>query len=97
MPQLNELAEHYKGKPVAILGMNIDQDEGDARFVIQKMSLKYATLRAGSTPRDYGVAAFPTILILNGKGQGCDLHVGYTPDLKEILIKKIDKLLNEQK
>jgi thiol-disulfide isomerase/thioredoxin len=93
MPQLNELAEHYQGKPVVLLGMNIDEKEADARFVIQKMGLKYATLKAGSTRRDYGVAAFPTILILNEKGEVRDLHIGYAPDLKEILIKKIDKLL----
>jgi thiol-disulfide isomerase/thioredoxin len=96
MPQLNELAEHYKGKPVALLGMNIDEDEADARFVIRKMDLKYATLKAGSTRKDYGVAAFPTILILNDKGAVCDFHIGYAPDLKEILINKIDKLLNER-
>lgn len=96
MPQLNELTEHYKGKPVSILGMNIDNDEADARFVIRKMGLKYATLKAGSTRKDYGVAAFPTILILNDKGAVCDFHIGYAPDLKEILINKIDKLLNER-
>ncbi len=26
----------------------------------------------------------------------CDFHIGYAPDLKEILINKIDKLLNER-
>jgi thiol-disulfide isomerase/thioredoxin len=97
MPQLNEVAEHYKGKPVAVLGMNSDKDEADARFVIKKMGLQYATLKIGSTRQDYGVDAFPTILILNDKGTVCDLHIGYAPDLKEILIEKIDKLLNEQK
>ncbi len=96
MPQLNELAEHYKGKPVAILGMNIDDDEADARFVIRKMNLQYATLKAGSTRIDYGVTAFPTILIVNDKGAVCDFHIGYAPDLKEILTNKIDKLLNER-
>jgi thiol-disulfide isomerase/thioredoxin len=96
MPQLNELAEHYKGKPVTILGMNIDDDEADARFVIKKMNLQYATLKAGSTRKDYGVTAFPTILILNDKGAVCDFHIGYAPDLKETLINKIDKLLNER-
>ncbi len=96
MPQLNELAAHYKGKPVAILGMNIDDDEADARFVIRKMNLQYATLKAGSTRKDYGVTAFPTILIVNDKGAVCDFHIGYAPDLKEILINKIDKLLNER-
>jgi thiol-disulfide isomerase/thioredoxin len=97
MPQLNELAEHYKDKPVVILGMNLDEDDADARFVIKAMGLKYATLKAGSTRQDYGVNAFPTMLILNDKGTVCDLHIGYAPDLKESLIKKIDKLLNEQK
>ncbi len=97
MPQLNELAEHYQDKAVTILGMNIDDDEADARFVIKKMALKYATLKSGSTHRDYGVAAFPTILILNDKGAVCDFHIGYAPDLKQILIGKIDKLLNERK
>ncbi|HLN33226.1 MAG TPA: TlpA disulfide reductase family protein [Gemmataceae bacterium] len=97
MPQLNELAEHYKGKPVAILGMNIDENDADARFVIKKMGLKYPTIKAGSTRLDYGVRAFPTILILDDKGTGCDLHIGYAPDLKEVLIKKIDKLLGEQR
>ena len=97
MPQLNELTEHYKGKPVAILGMNIDEEEENAQFVIQKMDLKYATLKGSSTRSDYGVNAFPTILILNDKGTFCDLHIGYAPDLTEILIKKIDHLLNEQK
>jgi thiol-disulfide isomerase/thioredoxin len=96
MPQLNELTEHYKGKPVAVLGMNLDDDEADARFVIKKMALKYATLKAGSTRKDYGVNAFPTILILNDKGEVCDFHIGYAPDLKEILINKIDKLLKER-
>jgi peroxiredoxin len=96
MPQLNELTEHYKGKPVTILGMNIDNDEADARFVIRKTGLQYATLKAGSTRKDYGVAAFPTILILNDKGAVCDFHIGYALDLKKILINKIDKLLNER-
>lgn len=96
MPQLNDVAEHYMGKPVAILGMNSDDEEANARFVIEKMALKYPTLKAGSTIRDYGVRAFPTILIVNAKGTVCGFHIGYAPDLKEILIDKIDKLLNER-
>jgi cytochrome oxidase Cu insertion factor (SCO1/SenC/PrrC family) len=72
-------------------------DDADARFVIKKMGLQYATLKAGSTGQDYGVQAFPTMLILDDKGTVCDLHIGYTADMKETLIKKIDKLLNEHK
>jgi len=44
MPQLNALAEQFEGRPVAVLGMNTDEDEADAKFVIEAMGLKYGTL-----------------------------------------------------
>jgi thiol-disulfide isomerase/thioredoxin len=97
MPQINQVADHYKDKPVVLLGMNTDEDEDDARFVIKKMELRYPTLKAGKTPADYGVRAFPTLLILNEKGVVTDAFIGYDPNLKDVLIRKIDKLLAQRK
>jgi len=97
MPQLNELTTYYKDKPVAVLGMNRDEDLSNARFVIKKMSLNYPTLKALKTDSEYGVYSYPTILILNEKGECVDCHHGYSPVLKDILIKKIDKVLSAQK
>jgi hypothetical protein len=37
------------------------------------------------------------LLILDGDGVVRDFHVGYAKELKEELIKKIDKLLSERK
>src|SRR5207244_6277776 len=55
MPQMNQLAGDFAGKPVAILGMNTDRDEADAKFVIEKMALKYPTLKAEGQPEKFGV------------------------------------------
>src|SRR5262249_33607217 len=76
---------------------NTDRNGDDARFVIKKMSLKYPTLKAGETPKEYGVQAYPTLLILDGNGVVRDVHIGYSPKLKQELIAKIDKILSEQK
>jgi hypothetical protein len=76
-------------------GMNNDKTEEDARLVVQRMDLKYRTVKAGSTRGDYGVRAYPTVLILDGKGVVRDFHTGYAPDLKQKLIQKIDQLLGK--
>ena len=54
MPQVKELADDFKGEPVAVLGMNTDRDEKDAKLVVDEMGLSYPTLRrgaAGEVPR----------------------------------------------
>jgi peroxiredoxin len=93
MPQLNQLTADFSGQPVAILGMNIDQKEEDARFVIDKMQLKYPTLKATGLPEKFGVRGYPTLVIVDPQGNIHDLHVGYTPTLREELGAVIRKLL----
>ena len=39
MPQVKQLAEDYKDKPVVVLGMNTDRNEEDARFVVKELGL----------------------------------------------------------
>src|SRR5207248_10352034 len=50
MPQVKEVAAQFKGRPVVVLGMNTDAKEEDARFVVEKMGLNYATLKAAGLP-----------------------------------------------
>src|SRR5690606_37124058 len=94
MPQLNELTEQFEGRPVAILGMNTDRNEEDARFVCEVMGLKYATLlRAEEIPGSYGVQAFPTLIIIDPEGTVRYVHVGYSPTLRAEVAKVIEELL----
>jgi thiol-disulfide isomerase/thioredoxin len=85
MPQVKELEEEFRDQPVAVLGMNTDRNEADAKFVIDKMGLTYLTLKAEGLPEKYGVRGFPTLVIIDKQGKVQDLYVGYSPDLhKEV-------------
>jgi peroxiredoxin len=93
MPQMNQLAEDFAGKPVAIFGMNTDRNEADAKFVIEKMGLKYPTLKAVDQPEKFGVRGFPTLIVIDQRGRVHDIHVGYSPTLREDVAKQIRQLL----
>ena len=96
MPQMNALAEQFKGRPVTILGMNTDSDLADAKFVVDAMGLKYETLRAKGIPEKYGVQGFPTLIIVDREGKVSDVHVGYSPTLQVEVAKGIEGLLKPE-
>jgi peroxiredoxin len=93
MPQMNQLAEDFAGKPVVIFGMNTDRNEADAKLVIEKMALKYPTLKAEGQPERFGVQGFPTLIVIDQQGRVHDIHVGYSPTLREDVGKQIRELL----
>jgi thiol-disulfide isomerase/thioredoxin len=93
MPQIKEVVDHFQAMPVAVLGMNTDADEKDARFVVDKLMLNYPTLKAQGLPEKYNVSGFPTLIVIDQKGVVRARHVGYSPKLREELIKTIDDLL----
>ncbi len=93
MPQVKQLAEEFKNEPVAILGMNTDTDESDAKFVIKVMELNYPSLKAEGLPEKYQVQGFPTLIIVDQAGKVADIHVGYSPTLRDEVAKGIRSLL----
>jgi thiol-disulfide isomerase/thioredoxin len=93
MPQMKQVAEHFKDRPVVVFGMNTDSKDEDAKFVVEKMGLNYATLKAEKLPDKFKVQAFPTLLIIDQEGVVRGLHVGYSPTLKEDVVREIEKLL----
>jgi thiol-disulfide isomerase/thioredoxin len=93
MPQVKALADQFRGQPVVILGMNTDREDKDARFVIDKLQLNYATLHGQGVPEKYGVRGFPTFIVIDQKGIVRARHVGYSPTLRQEMAKTIDGLL----
>jgi thiol-disulfide isomerase/thioredoxin len=93
MPQVKQLASDFKDKPVAILGMNTDRDLADAKFVVKELGLDYPQVQATGLPEKFGVQGFPTLVIIDQKGTVRDVHVGYSPNLRETVSKKIESLL----
>ena len=97
MPQIQHIANHFQGEPVAVLGMNTDEDEQDARFVVEKMGLTYPTLKAADLAEKYGVVSYPTLLIIGPDGVVRDVHDGYSPALAKEVIASVEKILAETK
>jgi thiol-disulfide isomerase/thioredoxin len=95
MPQLNELAQKYQDKPVRVIGMNTDRDTADARFVVEKLRLSYINVLARGEDKKYRVQGFPTLYVIDAKGVIRDIHVGYSPDLKEKLGRAIRNAIGE--
>jgi thiol-disulfide isomerase/thioredoxin len=94
MPQVNQLAEDFKDQPVAVLGMNIDAEERDARFVVEAMNLKYPVLKVEEgLPQEYSIQGYPTLVLIGPDGIVRDLHVGYSPTLREEVGRAIRELL----
>ena len=101
MPQIKQVAADFDGQPVAVIGMNNDHNLDDARFVIETMKLPYENLKNSLRNDDginekYAVNAWPTLVMLDGKGVIRHIHVGYTPTLREELGAKIRELLAEK-
>lgn len=102
MPQMKQLVDDFSGQDVAILGVNSDQDDADALFVIDKLKLNYPTLRNGSASgkdrinTKYLVHGWPTLVVIDSKGVVRHFHSGYSPTLRHDLGEKIRELLTEK-
>jgi len=94
MPQINELALAYKSKGVAVLGMNVDEEDEDALSVIRSEHPAYATLKARPAEKFYCSSDFgcPFFIVLDQTGRVRHVESGYSPDLAKRLGKVIDRL-----
>ena len=81
---------------MAVLGMNTDSEEKDAKFVVDEMKLNYPVLKAEGLPEKYHVRGFPTLIIVDQTGKVADVHVGYSPTLREEVAKVVNRLLTRQ-
>jgi thiol-disulfide isomerase/thioredoxin len=96
MPLVAELADRFTGRPVAVLGINTDDDPADARFVTDRARPPHPTLLAdGALAASYQVSSYPTLVVLDRAGRVRHIEVGYTPTLVEDLGAVIEALLAE--
>src|SRR6476620_5018732 len=96
MARINPLAKAYASKGVVVLGMNTDEKQEDATFVIDKMHLAYDSLKTpNELPAKYAVRGFPTLVVIDQQGIVRHLHVGYSPTLRKDLGEILDNLLKK--
>jgi thiol-disulfide isomerase/thioredoxin len=92
IPGLIELQNKYKDR-LQIIGMVVDDDdEQEIREVVKSESVNYPV--AFTTPQvrmDYGgIAALPTVFVINAEGRVVQKHVGlYNPELYETEVRAL--------
>jgi peroxiredoxin len=95
MPTLNAVAAQFGPGVLAVIGMNTDKELSDIQFVTEKLGLTYTMLRCGDVYEKYRVSGFPTLFVLDGRGRIRDMHVGYSPDMKQKLERAIRNAIGE--
>lgn len=100
MPQMIQLSDDFKGKDVVILGVNIDEDPEDARFVIKRFKLNYPSLDFAKLSTEKNrhpllswTFGYPTLLVIDKEGKLADIHVGYSPVLRQEVTESIKKAM----
>jgi len=92
VPQLEQIYEHFKGKPVVMFGMNTDDNKEDALEAIRILDLPYNHLQAQSVKESYGRFGFPTIFIIDKTGIVRSKHTGWSESLAEKVIANVEEL-----
>ncbi len=94
VPLVKEAFSRLAGKPVVFLGMNVDRKLEDALSAEKALEPPYPSLHTDrNTAKKFGVRGYPTFVILDREGRIADFKVGWAADLADILVKKVEKLL----
>jgi thiol-disulfide isomerase/thioredoxin len=73
IPRERELADRLKGKPFALLGVNCDRTEADARAVLAREKLTWPNWFDGESGKgqiaeSYHIQVLPTIYVIDSRG-----------------------------
>jgi peroxiredoxin len=95
LPILLEIAKEYKSKGVALYGINQAEDQKTINKFLkeEKYDLTVALDSEGKVGEAYGAEGIPLLAIVDKKGIVQSVHVGYSPDIKQVLRKELDAIL----
>lgn len=97
MPAIQKVHEKFKGKPVAILGMNYEGDpKADPMAFMKKHGFTYEVIfKADTIAEKYKVRGWPTLYVIGADGKVLFSESGFSPDLEAKLTEVIEKGLKE--
>jgi thiol-disulfide isomerase/thioredoxin len=95
MPDIQAIHEHFKDKPVAVLGVNVSERSPTAGpDYMKSKNFTYGCLLAGEKLAEgYAISGIPTIIVIDQKGTILFAQSGFGPGEKENLIKLIESAL----
>jgi peroxiredoxin len=97
MPHLNRLYEKYRASGFVLLGVNVDEDPGNAAGVASKLGVKFPVLPDAQkqVSRLYDLKAMPSTVLIDRDGRVRHIHRGYQDGYETLYDKQIRELLKE--
>lgn len=99
LPIISSVAAEYKDKGVVFYAVNQQEDAADVKKFLEteKLAFPVAMDRESKVAQLYKVEGIPQTVIIGKDGKVVAVHVGFDPELKSVLKKDLDALLNEKK
>ena len=81
-PIVNGIAERYKGRGVAVVGVNTSDEDGLAERFVHKKGLGFPMVydEGNAIARQYGVTSLPTLIVVSKAGKVVAVRRGVTSD-----------------
>lgn len=97
MPILSELHDKYKAMGFTVLGINVEQNPGEARKLLKELPVSFPVLfdSDSTVSRQYDVVAMPSTVLVDRDGNVRYLHKGYKPGLENTYVEQVRSLIRE--
>jgi len=98
MPVLMDVAKEYQPKGVLYFAVDLREDKATIQkfLTAQKWNIKVPLDKTGKVADAYGVSGIPTMAIIDKQGVVREVHLGFSPTLKNDLKKSLDKLVTDK-
>jgi thiol-disulfide isomerase/thioredoxin len=101
VPHEREMAEKYKDKPVALLGVDCDPDRAEAIKVMKKEGINWPNWYDGEPgegpiAKAYHIRGYPTVMVIDAQGK-IRLKNGHGKSLEEFVDKLLAEMSGEKK
>ena len=96
MPDLQSLWGFYRDQEdVVFMIASVDQEQGKVQPYIDANNYSFPVFYAGAAGQAYQVTSIPSTYVIDKTGSIQYVHVGYRPDIKDILTWEINALRKE--
>lgn len=97
IPHLNQLKSRYEQMGFTLLGINMDEDNKEARKAMQKFKVEFSVLfdKTNEVAEKFNVDAMPTTVIIDRDGTIRYLHKGYKSGYEKDYDKQVAALVKE--
>jgi peroxiredoxin len=97
-PFLNEMHQQLKGQGLQIVGVNLDENKGDAKAFLAKYPANFMVMADVSKQcaKDFDVKAMPSSYLIDRKGIVHHVHLGFRPGEAKEMKQIVEKLLSDK-